>query len=218
MALTPCPVPRPPPCPHPGARGFLLRGPGLRGEGPGAPGPHAPGLLCPSSFLIPCRGVLWLKRARSWERGTVAVPGGPGPGCSSSGPWAEALSLGPQWQPGGRSRGGASAGIACSPRGPREPVDGSRGQGSSVRSPGSGGRRGVPDAQAFPSAPRGLGLGAWRSPSPSLLCWGAGVPTPRGPRTSEAWSCPRVAVGALGWGMSQPARASGWSWRPGGHS
>lgn len=62
---------------------------------------------------------------------------------------------------------------------------------------------GVPDAQrSLPPLPGRLGAGglAFSLPKPAVLALGS--PRARGPRTSEAWSCPRVAVGALGWGMS----------------
>lgn len=53
-------------------------------EGPGAPGPHAPGPVglasrLPHSLRGPCFGS---EGALLGAGGTVAVPGGPGPGCS----------------------------------------------------------------------------------------------------------------------------------------
>lgn len=134
---------------------------------------------CIPASSFPAGAVLWLRGRAPGRRGHGSRAGWAGPRVQPAQGPGQALS----WVLGGSQgtlAGSASAGT-CSPRS-HEPVDGSRGQGSSVRSPGSGGRRGSL-TRSVPShrSPGGSELGAWRSPSPSLLCWRWGPHAPGGP-------------------------------------
>lgn len=154
-----------------------------------------PGLLAlHPGFLRPAGAVLWLRGRLSGHGSRVRV--GRAPGAACSGPRA-----GASWVRAARTLAGAPLQVR-SPRS-HEPVDGSRGAGSSVRSPGSEGV-GVPDAQrSLPPLPGGSELGPGVLP-PQACCVGAGVPTRPGPRTSEAWVLSTGRGGGL-WGGHVPA-------------